>query len=236
MNKKRPNHDPSKNQRRSPSLAGSASLGLDELRCFGTTGYAEHLIENCPEDLWFAVDYSGTLTRKKPWHWPKETVDGNNAWVLSSAGEWARTVCAGKEYVYVCGLNAWTSEGLKVHASLVVAINPDNPEEEPPADWLERFGGKELDIKLDKATQLSLELLLNDIYNPEPYKNAKRLKRMAVTDCGMHVDGLIATFQCKRCLHETPWIYVIRSNDIRTGIPCHKCNEGIDLSKYKEVD
>jgi DNA-directed RNA polymerase subunit RPC12/RpoP len=63
-----------------------------------------------------------------------------------------------------------------------------------------------------------------DLFGPVPVK--PRRVMMAAHDAGSFPDGKdAAEFRCRKCGHETGWIYASRS-EVRRGIPCTRCNKG----------
>lgn len=64
-----------------------------------------------------------------------------------------------------------------------------------------------------------------DMFPTAKPPRAKRRVLMHVTDGG-YVDGLgdAATFECRRCKHESGWV-AASATDVRRGIPCPVCNK-----------
>lgn len=64
-------------------------------------------------------------------------------------------------------------------------------------------------------------------------KPARALPRvmMHFTDVGTGMAGeLIATFECRKCKHQSDWLICQNNTDIKRGEPCPKCNgETVDV-------
>ena len=61
-----------------------------------------------------------------------------------------------------------------------------------------------------------------DLFGPVVRKSPRVM--MHAIDAGLFPDGKDAAhFQCRKCQHDTGWVYASRT-EARRGIPCSHCN------------
>ncbi len=67
-----------------------------------------------------------------------------------------------------------------------------------------------------------------DLFPGTKPPRAKPRVMMHFTDIGTGMGGdLIATFECRKCGHESGWLICDNDTQVKRGEPCPKCNPDI---------
>jgi len=64
-----------------------------------------------------------------------------------------------------------------------------------------------------------------NMFGPRPRMKPRKL--MYFIDVGACPSGdynNVARFKCKRCDYQSPWIYELKTAQVKRGLPCPKCN------------